>query len=110
MGVLGEAHLHGLKALWDSGKWRKLSSPSNDSDANSDVSSNSDESASTAFMDSSSCSDSPMTAQLTQEEATGVRHALLESAMRLKSVDSKFSSDDPNLRDESHTMISALRP
>jgi len=85
VGVLGEAHLPGVQQLWQSGGWKPLlARVEGDSDTDSQLSD------ATTFSEGGAGAGTPSPALAPHEEA-GVRHALLESVIRQKSVASAHS-------------------
>lgn len=86
VGVLGEAHLPGLQSLWESGEWRALlDRMDGGSDSDSQLSDT------TAYSDGVGGMETPTPPLLAPNEEVGVRHALLESVIRQKSVSSVVS-------------------
>ena len=80
---MGEAHLRGIQQMWATSEWQGICVEAEPSDASSNASS------STAIQWPHSYTDPSAVSKLNQAEAAGVRQALLESAMRLKTVASK---------------------
>lgn len=80
---MGEAHLGGIQQMWATSEWQSICAEAEASDASSDASS------STTLAGPSSHSDPVAVSQLSQEQTAGVRQALLESTMRLKTVASE---------------------
>ena len=80
---MGEAHLRGIQQMWATSEWQSICAAAEESDTDSD------DSSSTTVRAVCSHTDPSAVAQLSPEEAIGVRQALLESAMRLKTVPSE---------------------
>lgn len=109
VGIFGESHLPGIEQLWADGSWKSRINSNGDASSSTTGSS---ESASTtvasASMHFSEAEQSDTTAEgaavLNPNEAVGVRRALLESVIRLKSVPS-----EPLLHASTSCLFSAHR-
>lgn len=87
VGVVGEAHLSGIKHLWETSSWRQLC---DEMDGSSEMSSNA--SSDTVIWTPESQTDLSLESKLSASEMAGVKHALLQSVMRLKTVPSEFAT------------------
>ena len=80
---MGEAHLSGIQQMWATSEWQSICAEAGASESSSE------DSTSTACSGPKCYTDPLRVSQLSPEKAVGVRQALLESTMRLKTVASE---------------------